>query len=171
MSARRVVTGVLYFTAFVLLLGFVGALLPRDHVAMETADLPAPPEAVYAAIRNVEAAPTWRTGLTRVEILPQHNDRDVYREHGADGPLTLEVVEDVPNRRVVTEIADLGLMFAGRWVFVLTPNESGGTRLTLSELGDVQNPLVRFFGHYVFGFDGSIAQYMTDLRRHLGATT
>ena len=171
MSPRRVIVGVLYFTTFVVALGFFGALLPREHVAMETAELPAPPESVYAVLRNLEAAPTWRSGLARVEVLPKRGEREIYREHGDHGPMTLEIVEDIPNRRFVTAIADLDATFGGRWVFELTPTESGGTRLTLSELGDIPNPLVRFLAYHLWGFDGSIAQYMTDLRRHLGART
>lgn len=172
MSPRSIIRGIVYvgyFLAFLLLLGFFGALLPREHVSMETIELPAPPEAVYATLRDVTSAPTWRTGLTSVELLPKRGDREVYREHGADGPLTLEVVEDIPGKRLVTQVADLGLPFSGRWVFQLAPSESGGTRLTLAEIGDVPNPLIRFLGHYLFGFDSTVDQYAADLRRHLGA--
>lgn len=169
MSPRRVVRGVLYFTAFVLSLGFFGALLPREHVSMETVELPAPPEAVYAALRDVASAPKWRTGLERIEPLPKRGDREVYREHGSHGALTLEIVEDVPNKRFVTQVADIGLPFSGRWVFDLTPTESGGTRVLLAEIGDVPNPLIRFIVHYVRGYNSGVDQTAADLKKHLGA--
>ncbi|HEY8375856.1 MAG TPA: hypothetical protein VIK91_05165, partial [Nannocystis sp.] len=61
---------------------------------------------------------------------------------------------------------DIHLPYSGRWVFQFAPTESGGTRLTLTEVGDVTNPVLRLFGTAV-GFEGSIKEYLADLRAHL----
>lgn len=164
---RRLVRGALTFSAILFVLGGFGALIPREHVAMEIVDLPQPPAAVYAALRDVEKAPGWRSGLSRVEVLPKQGDRARYREFGDDGAMTFDVLEEVPDRRFVVQIADIHLAFGGRWVFQLSPGASGGTRLTLAEVGDIPNPLIRFFAHNLFGFHGTIGQYVADLKAHL----
>lgn len=170
MLRRRLLRGALWLAALLFALSFWGGHLPREHVAMETVELQAPPARVYAAVRDLESAPTWRTGVTQVEALPPRGDRPAYRETSTEGALTLEIVEDVPEKRLVTQVADLGLPFAGRWVFQLEPTASGGTRLTLSEIGDIPNPLLRLFAHYVFDLDAGIEQYLADLQAHLAKT-
>ncbi len=165
---RRILRGVLIFLGILFVLGGFGALLPREHVAMKIVELPDPPAKVYAAIRDVEHAPSWRSGVSKVEILPKQGERQRYREFGDDGPITFDILQDVPEQRFVVQIADIHLSFGGRWVFQLSPSESGGTKLSLAEVGDIPNPLIRFFAHYFFGFHGSIEQYLTDLRAHLG---
>src|SRR5690606_4271818 len=124
-------------------------------------------EVVYAAVRDIAAAPAWRSDLERVEIAPDSKDQRVYREIGDDGATTFEITEDVPNERLVTEIAEPGRAITGRWVFQFAPNEAGGTRLTVTEVGDIPNPVLRFFAGTLFGFDGPIRQYIGDLRNHV----
>lgn len=165
---RRLLRGVLIFFGILFVLGGVGALLPREHVAMKVVELPAPPAKVYAAIRDVERAPSWRSGVKTVEILPAQGERQRYREVGDEGPITFEILQDVPEQRLVVQIADIHLSFGGRWVFQLAPGAGGGTQLSLAEVGDIPNPLIRFFAHYFFGFHGSIEQYLSDLQAHLG---
>jgi hypothetical protein len=171
MLRRRLLRGALWLAAILFALSFWGGHLPREHVAMETVELPAPPAEIYKIVRDLEGTPTWRTGVTAVEALPPRGDRPAYRQLGDDGPLTLEVVEDVPGKRFVTGIADLGLPFGGRWVFQIEPSASGGTRLTLSEIGDIPNPLLRLFAHYVFDLDAGIDQYLADLQARLSRSS
>jgi uncharacterized membrane protein len=166
-SPRRALRAALYVLGVFSLVSLCGSLTPREHIAMQTVELPAPPAEVYAAVRDFEAAPTWRTGLDRVEVLPDRNDRVVYREIGDDGAITFQVTDDRPNQRLVTEIADVGLAFSGHWVFQFAEAEGGGTRLTLTEVGDVPNPVLRFLANTTFGFEGGIEQYLADLRTHL----
>lgn len=164
---RRVLRGALYLLGIFTVLAAFGATTPRQHVAMEIAELGAAPEVVYAAVRDVAAAPAWRSDLDRVEILPDSGERPVYREIGDDGATTYEITEDIPNERLVTEIAEPGRSFTGRWVFQFAAREDGGTRLTVTEVGDVPNPVLRFFASTIFGFDAGIRQYIGDLRTHL----
>lgn len=161
----RVVLGLLGLLAFG---AFCGSHMPREHIAMESVVLPVAPEVVYNAVRDIESAPAWRSDLERVEVLPDHGDRRVYREIGDDGATVFEITEDVPNERITTEIADVGRSFAGRWVFQFAPAEGGGTRVTLTEVGDVPNPALRFFVRATVGFEGSVHRYLGDLQAHLG---
>lgn len=165
---RRALRVALYALGVCTVVSVCGAHMPREHIAMQTIELPVPPAEVYAVVRDVEATPAWRTGVTRVEFLPDRGERKVYQEVGDDGTITFEIAEDRPNERFVTAITDIDLAFTGRWVFQFQPTETGGTRLTVAEIGDVTNPLLRFLATTTVGFEGEIDQYLTDLRTHLG---
>jgi uncharacterized protein YndB with AHSA1/START domain len=164
---RRALSVVLWLLGVFVIVITCGSNMPREHIAMETVVLPAAPEAVYAAVRDVESQPSWRSDLKRVEILPDKGDRRAYREIGDDGATTFEVTQDVPNERLVSEMADPGRAFSGRWVFQFAPAEGGGTRLTLTEVGDVPNPALRFFAATLFGWEGSTKRYLAELQAHL----
>lgn len=162
----RVVRVALWLLGVFLFMAVCGSSMPRQHIVMETVALSAPPELVYKAVRDLEAAPAWRSDLERVEILESKGDQVVYREVG-DGVTTFQITEDVPNQRLVTEIADIDKAFAGRWVFQFAPADGGGTRLTITEVGDVTNPVLRFLAGTFFGYERAIHRYIRDLEGHL----
>jgi uncharacterized protein YndB with AHSA1/START domain len=152
--------GVLILVVGIVVAG--GYALPVGHVAARTASLTLPPDRVFAAITDVDAYPTWRSGLERVETLSRTPLR--WREHGRD-TLTLEVVETSPPSRLVTRIADLDLPFGGTWTYELAA-EGGGTRITVTERGEVYNPAFRFLSRFVFGHTATIDQYLADLEAY-----
>ena len=65
--------------------GLIGALLPRTHVAARAAIFHRPAREIFALVRDVAAAPSWRSNLQRVELLPPREDG--YRYANAD-PVT-----------------------------------------------------------------------------------
>ena len=67
---------------------------------------------------------------------------------------------------LVTRIADTGLAFGGSWTFALQPAASG-TRLSITENGEVYNPLFRVMSRFVFGHTATIDRYLGDLQKHL----
>ena len=150
----------------------VGALLPTAHVASRSARFPAPPERVWAAITGVEEFPRWRSDVAAVSLVEAEGGGRRWREHESasrrDRGITYEVVEAAEPRRLVTRIADPELPFGGRWVFDLAP-EDGGTRLTITEHGEVYNPLFRFMSRFVFGHTATIERYLASLERRLAA--
>ncbi|MDC0717221.1 SRPBCC family protein [Nannocystis bainbridge] len=165
--SRRALTVVLCVLGVLVLVPFCGSFTPREHIAMETVVLPAAPAVVYAAVRDIESQPSWRSDLQRVELLPDQGDNRVYREIGDDGVNTFEVAEDIADERISIVIADVGRAFSGRWIFQFAPAEGGGTRLTLTEVGDVPNPALRFVVGTLFGFEGATRRYLGDLESHL----
>ncbi len=54
--------------------------------------------------------------------------------------------------------------FGGTWTYVLVPDVAG-TRLTITEDGEVYNPLFRFLSRFVFSQTATIDTYL----RHLEA--
>lgn len=148
-----------------LLLAALGARIPREHVASVQLELDAPPADVYAKIRAVEQAPSWRTGVSRVQLLPDDaQGRPRFREYG-DNELTFTIDEEIPDRRLVTRISEPG-PFGGRWVYTLQP-QGQGTRLTITEEGAIDNPILRFLAKHALGYDATLRAYRDDLSRAL----
>lgn len=147
----------------------VGMMLPESHTATVAAEYPVPPELVWSAITEVDAFPQWRRGVTRVEVLEPAEEGGPprrWRETGEYGPMTLEVVEMEPGRRLVARIADQGLPYGGTWTYRAEP-VPGGTRLTITEDGEVYSPLFRFMSRFVFGHESTLRDYHEDLRERL----
>lgn len=156
------IAGVL--VALVLLMVAVGYGLPVAHVATGEARLAAPPDRVFAALREVEKFPGWRSDVKAVEVLATAPTLR-WRERG-DNDITFDLETVEPPRRLVTRISDRSLPFGGRWTYELSPQD-GGTRLVITEHGEVYNPLFRFMSRYVFGHTATINRYLEDLERHL----
>ena len=76
-----------------------------------------------------------------------------------------EIVEQAPPSRLVTRVAD-GLPYGGTWTFELAP-EGGGTRLTITEHGEVYNPIFRVLARFVFGHAATMEAYLEDLAARL----
>jgi uncharacterized protein YndB with AHSA1/START domain len=145
----------------------VGSRLPQNHVATRSARYRQPPETVFRTITDFGNAPTWRTDLTRVEMLHPAAGLPRFREHGSDDAMTMEVVEMRAPRHLVVRIADSDLPFGGRWVYNVEP-ASDGTRLTITEEGEVYNPIFRFVARFLIGHHATIEEYLRALGDKFG---
>jgi uncharacterized protein YndB with AHSA1/START domain len=155
--------------ALVLVMLAVGYMLPQGHHVWRERTFAVPPDRLFARISSPVEFPTWRSGVRQVEVLPAEAGKDRFREVSADGTILYEVEERVPPQRLVIRIADRDLPFGGRWIYELTPAASG-TRLRITEDGEVYNPLFRFLSRFVFGHHGTIDRYLADLEKVAGAT-
>lgn len=144
----------------------IGACLPRHHVATRSQRYAAPPDVVWARIATPLEGAAWRSGLTAVAAAPAIHGHTSWTETSRQGSIRYVEDEAVPFERRVVRIADDTLPFGGRWIFVLQP-EGGGTRLTITEEGEVKNPLFRFVSAVVIGHTATIDTYLRDLARHL----
>ena len=158
--------------ALVLVVALVGAALPRAHVASRSAHVAQSPQEVWRTITRVSQFPRWRPDVRAVELLPDRapGAGASWRETGANGRITYEVVEAEPPRRLVTRIADDALPFGGRWTYDLAPAPDGGTTVTITEHGEVRNPLFRFASRFVFGHHATMDAYLKALQGAAGGT-
>ena len=144
---------------------YMGSRLPLEHTASVTDTLPASQEKVWGLITNPAAMPNWRTDLKAVTMLPTENGAPCWAE--VQRSMTMPLCADVreaPVRQVV-RIADPKLPFGGTWTYVLEPAGENATKVTITENGTVGPAMWRFVSHYVMGEDGSIKQYLSDLKR------
>jgi uncharacterized protein YndB with AHSA1/START domain len=165
--AAGVVIGVLVL--LVIVVALIGMTLPQNHVAARFVRVRQTPQQVFAIISDVEKVPTWRADVTRVEILPSDNGRMMFREHGSDAVTYRVEASEPPHRRVV-RIADENLPYGGTWTYDVTPVASATplTQLTITERGEVYNPIFRFMSRFVFSHHATIDTYLTALGKRLG---
>ncbi len=151
----------------VAVLAAVGAALPREHVASRSAVYRQRPDAVFAVISDVARGAEWRKSLTAVEMLPPVDGRTRFREVSGGDRITMEIEVRQPVTRMVTRIADPDQPFGGIWTFELSP-EGEGTRLTITERGEIYNPVFRALARFVFGYTSTMETYLTDLGARFG---
>jgi uncharacterized protein YndB with AHSA1/START domain len=148
-------------------IALIGASLPVKHTASRTATFKASPQTVWDTISG---PPTWRPDVTRYEELPPRNGHRGWIEYGKAGSkMTYEAIESDPPRKLVTRIADPHLPFGGTWTYEIAPTPDGGSTLTITENGEVYNPIFRFVSRYVMGYTATMDRYVQALQAKLQA--
>ena len=151
----------------------IGWRLPVRHRAARESTYPIARDSMFSLLTDVERFTEWRSGMKRVEARPAVDGRPRWLEAGGDGEILVELVQAVPGERLVTRIADPGLPFGGTWTYELADAElanlTRGTRLRITEDGEVYNPIFRFMSRYVFGHSRTIERYLADLRTVAGS--
>lgn len=148
-----------------LVMAGIGATLEPTHVATRQAVYARTPEEVWAVISRFDQSPEWRTDVDGVVI--ESGDPIRFVEMGPQGPVPLEVTEqERPHKQVLTT-ADPTLPFSGTWTFELAA-VAQGTRLTVTEVGTLDNPLFRFVSRVFMDPAATASTYLVDLGRHFG---
>jgi uncharacterized protein YndB with AHSA1/START domain len=145
----------------------VGYVLPKGHKASRTITVAAPPDAVFGAIADVRRYPEWRRDVKSVDVAPDDGKGLLFREHGGSGDVLFRFETMDAPRRLVARIADPSLPFGGTWTYELQPG-GAGTALTITEDGEVYNPIFRVMQKLFFSPYKTIDMYQADLKRRLG---
>ena len=151
----------------VLVVVAIGASLAKGHVVSRSARLRRTPQEVWDTIHDVDRFTAWRPGIKKVERLPDAEGRPRWKEDGAHDTITFELVEASPPSKLVTRIADPNLPFGGSWTYVIEPTADGST-ITITERGEVYNPVFRFMSRFVFGHTAMIDEYLRALGKKFG---
>ncbi|HLF84457.1 MAG TPA: SRPBCC family protein [Blastocatellia bacterium] len=160
-----IVVGVI--AGLVALMAIIGALMPKGHTASRSTVINKPPEVLWQTMTDCAAFPQWRTDIKSVEVLPDRDGHRVWREDGKNGKMTLEAIEASPPSRLVLRIADPDLPFGGTWTYELQASGTG-SRVTITEDGEVYNPIFRFMGRVFFTQTASIETYLKALGKKYG---
>jgi uncharacterized protein YndB with AHSA1/START domain len=158
------IVAVLVLIVVALVVVAVGYVLPVAHVASRGVTLPRAPDEVFATLSDVAHFADWRGDVTRVDVLSAEPLR--WREHGSNGEITFVVAEAVRPLHLVTRIDDRALPFGGSWSYDLVPSGTG-TSLTITERGEVYNPVFRFMSRFVFGHTATMDAFLASLARRL----
>ncbi len=143
----------------------VGVTLAQSHTATKTVRLKQKPEAVWAAITDYANQPQWRSELKKIERMPDTQGHEVWKEYNSAGEMPLETIEAVAPKRLVRKIG-AGLPFGGTWTYEITP-DAGGSRLKITEDGEVYNPIFRVVGKFMDP-TASMTAFMTGLAKKFG---
>jgi uncharacterized protein YndB with AHSA1/START domain len=147
----------------------VGYLLPVRHEATVSATIPAAPDAVWAVLTDPASYPTWRGDVTSVELLPTDSGHVAWREQGKNGAISYAIeLAEVPTR-LVTRITDKSLPFGGSWEYVVT-GEGRGSRVRITEHGEVYNPVFRFVSRFIMGHTATVSAYLKALGARFGGS-
>ncbi|MDO8677700.1 MAG: SRPBCC family protein [Acidobacteriota bacterium] len=149
------------------LTAIVGWLLPVKHEASRSAEFARTPNEVYALVSDYKNYVAWWPDITRIEVLGEEAGKATFREHMADGPIVMSVVEQSPPSRFVTKIVDAGQPFGGTWTFEINPVNEGRTRLTITERGEIYNPIFRALARFVFGYMSTMESFLQSADRRL----
>jgi hypothetical protein len=121
---------------------------------------------LIAAIAAIGAMLPKQHTATRSAVVRKPAD-DVYKRirELASTP-EYEIVLDEPARRLISRVADKSLPYSGSWTYDLE-SVPEGTRVTITENGEVPNPIFRFLSKYVFGHTKTMETYLSDLQQKL----
>jgi hypothetical protein len=166
---KVVVAVVVAIVAMIGIVALIGSRLPVAHVASRSALINAPSDVVFRTMTDFTMAHTWRSGLKSVAVtMDSTSGRQRFVEDSKTGKMTMEIEELMPPTRFVTRIVDKELPFGGAWAHALEP-QGNATKVTITEHGEVYNPIFRFMSRYLIGHTGTMDAYLTDLGRKFGS--
>lgn len=149
----------------------VGLLLPQNHSSLRTARFRQAPESIWAAITDHAGEAAWRTDITNKERLDDRHGHPVWCETSKRGErMSFETIAFEPPRRMVTRIADDNLPFGGTWTWDIkpVPGDAGASTLTITEDGEIYNPVFRFVARFIIGYRGTMDAYLKALSARCG---
>lgn len=123
----------------------IGLFLPKGHVATHDMRLAAPPDSVWAVVTDFAKQPEWFAEVKSAERAPDVNGHPAWRENYGGFTATMETAEWDPPRRLVRVLHADNAGFRGSWTWDLAP-DGAGTRLMITERGEVDNPIFRLMG-------------------------
>lgn len=152
---------------FALVIAIVGWLLPVKHEASRSAEFARTPDEVYALVSDFKNYAAWWPAISRIEVLADEPGKATFREHLSDGPIVMTVVEQSPPSRFVTKIDDASQPFGGTWTFEMVPVSNDRTRLTITERGEIYNPIFRALARFVFGYTSTMNSFLRSAQARL----
>ena len=163
MKIVLIVAGVLVL--LVLAMVVTGALLPKRHVVSRSGLFKASPERLFALIAGSQ---DWRPDVKSCELVTEDGGRQFQREISKHGDTILyELLESKPPVSIQRRIATENLPFGGSWSFVLEPLNDG-TRVTITEDGEVYNPVFRFVSKFIMGQTATQDAYLKTMGKAVG---
>lgn len=152
-----VVLAILILTMFMM-----GSTLPQDHTATSSQAFSSTREEVWNVLADFSGWPSWRSDLKEIRA-----GNNTFSEVNGDGEVVDYRIEDfTPPERLVTRIVTPDLPYGGSWTYELTTTTDGCT-LTITENGEVYNPMFRFLSKYMFGHTSTMNQYLEDLKKKI----
>lgn len=148
----------------------IGLFVPKGHIAARTAEFKTDSETIWATITDFAAIPSWQPAVKEMKRRPDQNGNPVWVQITRQGSMPMEVIAFEPPGRMVLKIADDSLPFGGSWTYEVVAVE-GGTQITITENGEIYNPIFRFMARFIFGYHATMETYLKDLGRKLGEQT
>jgi hypothetical protein len=157
---------IVWIAASLVVLGIVitaiGYMLPQAHRVSRTVRVPLTPEAAYVLLSDVDKYPSWRPRVKSVTRQPNYEGKPAWTEDAGGDKIPLRFERMEPPSTLVARIADPSLPFGGTWTYRIAPEGSGST-VSITEDGEVYNPIFRFMSRFVFGHSATLDAFARDL--------
>jgi hypothetical protein len=139
----------------------IGAALPKRHVTSRSAQFRATPEQLYVRIAGPQE---WRPDVQKSETIHDSSGRELMRETSKRGEtVTYEILDNVSPKSLTRRIATQNLPYSGSWTYSLEPVTGGGTRVRITEDGEVYNPVFRLVSRFILGQTKTMDDYLNAL--------
>jgi uncharacterized protein YndB with AHSA1/START domain len=166
---RRAIYVLAVLVAIILVVTVIGYSLPEDHTATAQRTYDHSVAAVWSMITTVERYPEWRPSVEAVEVLSASGERPKWRETWSRREkVTFRVTEWAEPRQLAVVIDDDDLPYGGRWVYGLS-HAGDGCTLTITEEGEVHNPIFRFVARLFMDPTKTIDVYLDNLEQGLSS--
>lgn len=146
----------------VILMAIIGRMLPVKHTASASMFFESSPDNVWNVVTNVSEWKAWRKDVKEAAM----TGPSTFKEKGGQGEIDYEITGSVPGVSFVTTIITKDLPYGGEWKY-LFEKEGSGCKVTITENGEVYNPLFRFLSKYVFGHDGTMKGFLKELKTRI----
>lgn len=140
---RWIIWIALSLVAIVGVIALIGFFLPVGHEASRSAEISKPPDVVFALMADLNNYPSWWDGAT----------------------VKSAIVESIPPTRLVTRVVG-ETQFGGTWTIDITPTPTG-SRMTITERGEVYNVIFRTLSKFVFGHTSTMESCLAAAARRL----
>ncbi len=157
------------FVALGVVLYVAGLFIPVAHVASSSVRLRQSVDSIWRTVRALEESASWWPTVSAMERLPDKDGREVWLQRQITGDLAMEVMESTEPVRLVMRIADDRLPFGGTWTYEIH-EEAGGSRITITEDGEIYSPFFRVMSRFFFGYHATQESYLTALSKRFGET-
>lgn len=166
---RIVKYGLVLLLLVIAVVFLIGWRLPESHEASVEREYAHAPERVFQEIATPTEYPKWRSGVQKVELLPESETDRLRRftEYTLGDEMTYVIEESVPGQRFVTTIEGKDLPYGGSWIYELSQS-ARGTTLRITEEGEVYNPFFRFVSRFIMGHTRGLERFHSDLEKRLG---
>ena len=146
----------------------IGMFLPRQHVASSSVTLRQPPDSLWIVMFDLAHYPAWWPDVRSMERRQDDVGGEIWVQTDTRGKeLPLEMVSSDPPARLVIQIADERLPFGGSWTYLIEPAASG-SKVTVTEEGEIFNPVFRLVARVFLGYHGTVDRYLQALGSRFG---
>jgi hypothetical protein len=151
---RIVIIILIVIVTLVIIMILIGRMLPVKHTVSQSHIFRSSTDDVWKVVSNINEWKAWRSDLKNLEI----TSATTFKADNVD----YSISNSVPGVSFTTIIVTKDLPYGGSWNYVFE-KEGSGCKLTVTENGEVFNPLFRFLSKYVFGHEGSMKSFMQSL--------
>lgn len=146
----------------ILLIYFIGLLLPKERIVMRQSVFNVSPEILYSIVIDNEDW-TYRSELNDLTIIEKKGDWEIWEETTRDGAVIRFTTKE-KNPFSFYSFNMESNMFSGYWTATFQFVEGDKTLFTATEYISIKNPFIKTLSYLFFDIGKLMDNYQRDLR-------